>query len=1290
MRLWGLSLVVLVLSVLPQRAWGQENWTDRTAGAGIGGLLYDVAYGGGVFVAVGTNTALGTVYSSPDGVTWTNRTDSLNAGGELRGVHFADGRFVAVGTNSAAGILASSTDGANWANHTAAAGVGGVLHDVAYGNGVWVAVGHTGGSLAAIATSTDGSVWTNRSTTAGVGGILHGVAFANGQFVAVGTNGALVVLATSTNGQTWNIRTSANSIQGAAYAVTHDGGQFIATGDAGAAAGSTIAHVLTSSNGQAWTSRSLAAGLGGIGNGIGHAGGTTVLVGRTGAPGLLATSLDALNWTNRTTAVGAPGDLHGVAASPTLWVAVGTNNVNGVVLTSPRGASGGGGSEPVFVDDAVSVPSGGGSFSAAVAAGPGVSWTATESADWIFLGNTSGTGNGTVTGSVVGNFLPTPRSTTINLGTDTLLVTQAGSALNAPVLSGFFSASADAITLSWTYGGTGDGYEIERSLGPEFPWVTWGTVDSIGTRTAQDLSAMGGTRYDYRVRAVAGSLTSPWSNTLTVAQPPDVPDDLAATARSASQIELTWSDVDGEQGYRLYRADGDETFFDLVAILPANEVRYVDSGLDPLTLYRYQIEAESDVFGRLSGAVGVTTPEETRTVRWRAVEAAVSNYHGVAAGHGVIVAVGTAGRITTSTNGTTWLDLAPRPTAATLRAIAFDGSRFVAVGEGGAILHSENGTSWTAASNPLAQDLSGVAPFGGTWYAAGVAGALLTSPDGATWTEAPSPAEGGFVGIFAGDRLVAIEATGRLVSSLDGSVWELSRADAPPDETERFFWTRTAGAFGGGNYTLVGPNSYLSHSPDALAWTEGTDGGFNYWEAIAYGNQRFVAVGINGRTGFSANGHSFLGGASQEDTLHGVAHTPHGFIAVGARGLIVTSPDGQNWQVRQEAEGTTANLSAIGAGPSSLVVFGESSLDGRAVSLHNALDGNGWVESPLAVGGLDFQPRPNAVIFVNGQFVAAGDEGLILTSPDGRAWTTRRTRSPGAFNDNLRSLATDGAVLLAGGGSVGLLRSSNGGLNWEAVPALPDPFTPWNLAHGPRWVGQFGGSGTLRLWFSDDGSEWENGFVVGQAGYVGTLTRGMLSGEPIFVGVGADFSGETPQAMVSSDGRNWHARPATGIDSRVQAVTFGAGLFLAVGRTGSYVWASLNGVDWEPIPPENLPPAVADLGGFDDVVFHDGVFHAVGSSGLIATLGARASGIPLAGEIGEVGVSVSGAVATLSWASEVGSAYQLVTRPDLATGSWTTVGPPLSGTGGVLSTQVDLTAPGALPGFWAVVTLADE
>lgn len=1248
------TLAALCLS-LPVILPAQTNWNVQNSGTLD--ILHGVAFANGQYMVVGTNTAQGTALTSPDGIDWTHHLSGV--GGIFYDVAYGNGQWVAVGTNSANSIAATSTNGASWSGGPA--GVGLEFRGVTWTGGEFVAVGGTGGN-AVIATSSNGSSWSGGAI--GVTSTLKAVDQDGTTRVAVGTTGAIVY---SIGGGSWTQAMGTPNVDW--EDVTFSSGQFVVVGAGGV--------LMTSTDGVNWTLGN--SGTGDILYSIAAANSPQVGV-ATGTNGRIITSPDAINWS---TVLPAPtGDiLYGVAhgtAGGGRFVAVGTN---GRILTSDF-SSGGGGPDPQFIDDVIQAPSNGGSFTAAVTAGAGVNWTVTENETWVSLSNASGTGNGQVNIFVSFNSSAQGRTGTLAVGADTLTISQAGAPLNAPNLNGFYNTSTDEVDLNWSRINAASGYELERRISPDGPFSQIQVFSGSSSNRYSDNTINPGTRYDYRVRAIAGSLASEWSNIRTVGAPPAIPDDLEATPRNASQIELTWTDVSGEDGYLIFRAANDETFFSQIARLGPDESRYIDAGLAPSSRYRYQIEAESDVFGRRSDEAPATTLVETRTIVWESSDFSLSSYFGVAHGNGVTVAVGTDGRITTSSDFLSWSEQTP-VTAEDLQDLVFAQSRFVAVGDGGVVVTSPDGTTWIVQSSGTGEDLVAVAFAFNGWYAVGSDGALLTSPDAVSWTEiSASPALTGFVDIFAGPALVAIENTGRFLTSSDGTNWIETRPDAPSDATEPFFWTRTAGAHGANIDSVVGPNSHLSHSPDATTWTEGNDFDFNYFQDVAYGTDRFLAVGINGRTGYSFSGQSYIDAPGGETSFNAVTWASDRFVAVGSRAYIATTPDGLSWTTVQDPEGTEANLDTVGGGGGQLIIFGETDFDG--VALRNAFDGNGWIEQTLSVPGISFATRINDVTFLDGQLVAVGDEGVILTSPDGETWTTRRTQGPGPFNDNLSAVVFGNNRLLVGGGDDPLIESTDGGLTWVPVPDLPNQFTPREMTAGPRFVAHFGSSNIFRLWYSDNATDWEIANVNGQVRNGGELALGTLDDEPLHVILGNNFSGDEPDAALSWDGRNWNSTAPLPVDGRPSAMAYGAGVFVAAGRSGSYLWASLDGATWEPAPAGFLPQEVDFFGGFWDLAFYEGTFFGIGTAGLIVELGIRASDFtpPVqTPEAPRVEITVTGADATLRFRTEVGFSYQLLGGPSPA--SMSPDGTAISGTGSEVELQRSAPA-NATRWFWQI------
>ena len=130
----------------------EEEWRLSGFGGGINNVAYSEPLG--LFVAVGD---IGTILTSPDGITWTSRTSGVSV--VLSGVTYSEslGLFVAVGGS---GTILTSPDGITWTSRTS--GVSTDLRGTVYSEplGLFVAVG--GNRI--ILTSSDGVTWTSRSS----------------------------------------------------------------------------------------------------------------------------------------------------------------------------------------------------------------------------------------------------------------------------------------------------------------------------------------------------------------------------------------------------------------------------------------------------------------------------------------------------------------------------------------------------------------------------------------------------------------------------------------------------------------------------------------------------------------------------------------------------------------------------------------------------------------------------------------------------------------------------------------------------------------------------------------------------------------------------------------------------------------------------------------------------------------------------------------------------------------------------------------------------------------------
>ncbi len=156
------------------------------------------------------------------------------------------------------------------------------------------------------------------------------------------------------------------------------------------------------------------------------------------------------------------------------------------------------------------------------------------------------------------------------------------------------SISSTQINLSWTDNATNEtGFKIERKTGSGGTYAQIATTGANVT-TYNDTGLTSGTIYFYRVRAtnaVGDSAYSAEASAATGTVPPDTPTGLTATATSSSQINLSWTDVATETGFKIERKTGVGGTYSQIATVGAGVVTYSNTGLTANTTYYYRIRA---------------------------------------------------------------------------------------------------------------------------------------------------------------------------------------------------------------------------------------------------------------------------------------------------------------------------------------------------------------------------------------------------------------------------------------------------------------------------------------------------------------------------------------------------------------------------------------------------------------------------------------------------------------------------------------------------------------------------
>jgi hypothetical protein len=420
---------------------------------------------------------------------------------------------------------------------------------------------------------------------------------------------------------------------------------------------------------------------------------------------------------------------------------------------------------------------------------------------------------------------------------------------------------------------------------------------------------------------------------------------------------------------------------------------------------------------------------------------------GVAASPDLVVAVGDQAAIYTSANGQTWQRQSP-PFNDWLLTVTYGDPggtpRFIAAGENGAMATSSNGLQWQKVSNFTTEDINKAAWFHGHFWVVTSSGGVFSSSSGLTWTAVPTGAARDLFTIAASpaERLIAGSSELRLRPVGDRATWtnELDPARQFPAPAWTYYsalWDGFSFLVGGRTGMLV--EGFKTNSTSPTVWLPFSDSLRNWiWEIkhwpglfIAAGDratlmtspdgitwdielvpdslQQSIFLGVGGRSNLAVvvgnagsimisphqprNAGSTLGivweAVSPRPTQHdlqGITAFNDLLVVCGARGTILTSPDGRTWTSR--ATPTTLFLSSLASFPGGVVAVGD---DGIILTSSNGIE---WTQR--ASGTLNWLFR---VRYLNGKLIAVGENGVILTSTDGMSWSAQNSGATAWLND---------------------------------------------------------------------------------------------------------------------------------------------------------------------------------------------------------------------------------------------------------------------------------------------------
>ena len=171
--------------------------------------------------------------------------------------------------------------------------------------------------------------------------------------------------------------------------------------------------------------------------------------------------------------------------------------------------------------------------------------------------------------------------------------------------------SDTSVWLSWTDNCSfEEGFRLERDSGSGFEQIVE-LAPNVTTYVDNGLAYQ--TDYSYRIAGFTSNNISSWNSSTPVNIGFPAPTSLVATILNDSQIRLNWNDNSAnETGFKVERDSG--TGYEFVTEVPADEIEYIDSGLQYNTSYTYRIagfSGNSTTDWAISSSVNIGFPRPT-------------------------------------------------------------------------------------------------------------------------------------------------------------------------------------------------------------------------------------------------------------------------------------------------------------------------------------------------------------------------------------------------------------------------------------------------------------------------------------------------------------------------------------------------------------------------------------------------------------------------------------------------------------------------------------------------------
>lgn len=491
--------------------------------------------------------------------------------------------------------------------------------------------------------------------------------------------------------------------------------------------------------------------------------------------------------------------------------------------------------------------------------------------------------------------------------------------------------------------------------------------------------------------------------------------------------------------------------------------------------------------------------------------------------------------------GLHWTWANPHPQGSATMQVIFGADKFVAVGTNGLLMNSADGISWKVIPLDTSAVFLDVIWTGTQFVAGGLWGTILSSPDGENWTEHYLGEDNEVYGLAYdnGVYVAALWAENCIRVSSDLDHW---RATGPLGFTDGAVGV----AFGAGKFVAVSWWGVALVSTNGEDWSRIDSNQFDSFEFVRWMGGYFIAGGDQGRVLRSYDGINWTLMATLPDTsFWDIAYNGKCYVAVGwdwflGTSAIWTSKDLTNWTRRYVPSDSWITTVAYAKGR--FVAMGWS-------EILTSDEGIAWFERNAGPANKTF--ALSGLAYGAGRYVAVGWDAAIYGSENGNLWTITslgdRRNISGTLAYHCLLYAQGQFVAL---GVNGICGTSTDGISWTREEYPIDCSAIYqSLAYGNgRWVAV--GTGACE---STDGRHWS---VIADPPDLGDLYC-VTFGNGLFVAVGRE-----EKLFTSPDGLHW-TRQDLNYDTGMvlYSVIWDGQRFLVSGWHGE-IFESVDGVHW--------------------------------------------------------------------------------------------------------------------------------